>query len=75
MNDNRRMRLKESCSMLQTAMGMIRLVEEEEQDSIDNIPENLQNSELCIKMESTIETLEEAVEDVERAIIGVNSVL
>lgn len=75
MNDNRRIRLKESCSMLQTAMGMIRLVEEEEQDSIDNIPENLQNSELCIKMESTIETLEEAVEDVERAIIGVNSVL
>lgn len=75
MNDNRRIRLKESCAMLQTAMATIQSVKEEEQNSLDNVPENLQNSELCIEMESAIDALEEAAENVEQATISVYNAL
>ena len=38
-----------------------------EQDCLDNMPENLLDSEKCRKMEDAIERLEEAVDQIESA--------
>lgn len=62
MNNIRRKHLKRSLSLLEQAGNIIETGIEEEQDSMDNIPENLQNSEHYEKMETTIEKLEEVVQ-------------
>lgn len=75
MNENKRIQLREACVSLQKATEIIKIIIEEEQSSIDNVPENLQNGELYISMENAIDELEEAAENIERATENINNAL
>lgn len=62
MNNKRRKLLLDATGLLTRASSIIEKALDEEQDCLDNMPENLLDSEKCIKMETAIEKLEEAVE-------------
>lgn len=74
MNKQRRIRLRESNSLLARALQIICAVKDEEQDALDNFPENLQNSERYTAMEDAIDGLEEAIDCIEQASESINNV-
>lgn len=68
MNKARRKELNKALELLAQAREIIEAVQEEEQESFDNMPEGLQVSELGEKIEENAYTLEDiasTVEDVE----------
>lgn len=67
MNRRRRARLQEADSLLSKVLEIVDDVREEEQDSIDNCPENLQNSERYAAMEDVVSELEEARDKIQEA--------
>lgn len=67
MNDNRRKNLKRALSMLESANQIISQAADQEQDSLDNLPESLQSSERYEKMEDAVLLLESAIEDIDSA--------
>lgn len=67
MNDNRRKNLKRALSMLESANQIISQAADQEQDSLDNLPESLQSSEQYEKMEDAVSLLESAIEDIDSA--------
>lgn len=67
MNDTRRKDLKRALSMLESVNQIIDMAASQEQDSIDNLPDSLQCSERCEKMEDAVSLLESAMEDIESA--------
>lgn len=68
MNDKRRSRLSEAVSMIKRAHSIVRSVCDEEEDSMDRIPENMENSVLHSRMEDAIDELESASDDLESAV-------
>lgn len=62
MNKKRRKLLLDATGLLTMASSIIERALDEEQDCLDSMPENLLDSEKCIKMENAIEKLEEAVD-------------
>lgn len=73
MNNGRRARLKEACALLSRALSIVTSVKEEEQDSLDNLPVNLQYGERCALMENAIDELEEAEGKIEEATESINN--
>lgn len=67
MNDSRRKNLKRALSMLESANQIISQTADQEQDSLDNLPESLQSSERYEKMEDAVSLLESAIEDIDSA--------
>ena len=67
MNDSRRKNLKRALSMLESANQIISQAADQEQDSLDNLPESLQSSEQYEKMEDAVSLLESAIEDIDSA--------
>lgn len=67
MNDNRRKNLRRALSMLESANQIISQAADQEQDSLDNLPDSLQSSERCEKMEDAVSLLESAIEDIDSA--------
>ncbi len=67
MNKKRRELLKEAYRLMTVAEEFIQTAVDEEQDSLDNMPENLLDSEKCEKMETAIEDLENALDDITAA--------
>ena len=67
MNKRRRLSIKTAISYLDMALDLIRNAKYEEQDSLDNMPENLQSSERCDAMEEAIDNLEDAISSIEEA--------
>ena len=67
MNKKRRELLKEAYRLMTVAEEFIQTAVDEEQDSLDNMPENLLDSEKCEKMEAAIEDLENALDDITEA--------
>lgn len=59
MNKPRRKELSKALQMIIDAMHIIEQVQEEEQESFDNMPEGLQSSELGEKIEENAERLYE----------------
>lgn len=72
LNKVRRTKLSEVCNLLLHALQIVSLVKDEEQNSLDNIPENLQNSELYTLMEDTIDKLDDVSEKIEEAMNSVS---
>ena len=68
MNKKRRALLNSAVGLLGNASNIIEGVIDDEQDSYDNMPENLQESENCHKMEDAIDGLQDAVDYIENAI-------
>lgn len=67
MNNRRRHLLSLAIQMLDKACDYASQALDAEQDSLDNIPENLQSSERTEKMEAVISCLELAVENIDNA--------
>ena len=67
MNKRRRSSLRNAAKYLDMAIDLIRDAKYEEQDALDNMPENLQNSEKYESMESVIDVLEDALSSIDDA--------
>ena len=67
MNKKRRELLKSAMPFLTQAASIIERVAEQENDCLDNIPENLQDTDRHEKMEKAVENLEAALEHIESA--------
>ena len=67
MNDKRRQMLRRAIDMLDAAETVVSAALDQEQDSLDNMPENLENSERYEILEYNIGKLEEAVEGITEA--------
>lgn len=67
MNKQRRDRLREAIKQLRNASTIVDEVCNKEEDSLDNIPENLQTSERFEKMENAVDNLNEAIERIDEA--------
>ena len=67
MNESRRASLRDAIAHLRNAESTIERVCDEEQDSMDNMPENLQSSDRYSAMEDAVDHLEDAIESVQEA--------
>lgn len=75
MNKARREILNRAVYQLDQASELISRALDEEQDCLDNVPENLQDSEQYQKMETAIDNLESAVDSIEEAKEGIHVAL
>lgn len=75
MNKTRRNALRQVASLLNSASLMVSKVKGDEEGSLDNMPENLQDSERCAKMEDIIDLLEEAGDCIDSAIESINEAI
>lgn len=67
MNKKRRTQLRTAAEYLARASDIISDVEEEEQDSLDNMPENLSSCDMCAAMEEAVDLLEDALNHINEA--------
>lgn len=74
MNNRRRDRLKSVLTSLENAQNTLETVTDQEEDALDNIPENLMDSEMYDKIDEAVENLnaaqdklQETIESIERA--------
>lgn len=67
MNNKRRELLKSARPFLTQAASIIERAAEQESDCLDNMPENLQDTDRYEKMEKAVENLEAALEHIENA--------
>ncbi|MDB7829194.1 hypothetical protein [Intestinimonas butyriciproducens] len=67
MNKSRRTSLKQASGLLDRVIDIIRTAKDDEQECLDNLPENLQNSERYETMEAAIDSLEEAIDKIDEA--------
>lgn len=68
MNKLRRKQIEEIAEKIVETKMELELLKDEEQESVDNMPENLKNSERYSNMESAIDTLDNALTNLEDAI-------
>lgn len=66
-NDTRREELKKASSLIGDASAIVERVKDEEQDSLDNIPENLQGGNRYQSMENAIDMLSDALDSMSEA--------
>ena len=74
MNNARRAKLTRIRDDIQNIVGRLDYVLFEEQIAIDNIPENLRMSENYYAMETTIETIEEAIDDLRDSVEAIETI-
>ena len=67
MNNRRRELLQTAIDMLNKVTDIVDTALNQEQDCLDNMPENLQASDRYEKMETTIDCLLDALEDIDQA--------
>ncbi len=67
MNADRRKRINDIVSTLEQLHADIEAIRDEEQESFDNTPESLQQSEKGQKSEEAISTLEDVASEIENA--------
>ena len=75
MNNIRRKRLKEIKDRLEGIASDIDIVREEEQDSLDNLPENLQCSTRADDIQENTDSLEEIYDNVTDVIDQIDEVI
>lgn len=76
MNKTRRKWLENIIDKLDDIKSEIESIREEEQDAYDNIPENLNDSEMATTMEENLDNLDEVLSNLEDYIIdGLNEIL
>lgn len=67
MNKRRRERLSEAHSLLGRAVSIVDRAKNDEEDSLGNLPENLQASERGESMEEAIDELQSAIDSINDA--------
>lgn len=68
MNNKRRELLRSAVVLMERVSGIVSRALEEEQDCLDNMPENLLDSDRCQKMDLAIDRLDEASEQIDKII-------
>ena len=68
MNNRKRNALREAVEFLNKAIIIVENVSDQEQDAIDNMPENLQDSDRYESMEYAVDSLSSATERIEEAV-------
>lgn len=68
MNKQRRLKLSEAHSLLGKAVSIVEQVKDDEQNSFENLPENLQSSERGEVMEEAVNELQMAIDSISDAI-------
>jgi hypothetical protein len=74
MNRERRKKIQLVATELEILVNKISEIQDEEQESLDNMPENLQFSERAFAAEDAIDTLGEAIDTVNEAINALNGI-
>lgn len=69
MNKERRNELKKAVALIDQARYIIDGVQCDEQEALDNLPENLQNSEKAERMEEYLEVLDDILDDIDDGVI------
>lgn len=67
MNKSRRSKLADARMHMDVARSIVQGVIEEEQTSLDGLPDNLRDSERAEKMEAAIDAMDEAIESIVEA--------
>lgn len=67
MDDKRRGRLRDALRILSNAASVVETVCDKEQDCMDNYPENLQSTERFERMETAVDSLNDALEKIDDA--------
>lgn len=67
MNSKRRSELENAVSLLDRVSAIVERALDQETDCLDNMPENLQMTDRYDKMENAVDSLEEAVCDLNNA--------
>ena len=67
MNKNRRERLQDAIAHLGQAAQIVERVRDDESESMNNMPENLQGTERYETMENAVDALEEAITNINDA--------
>ena len=67
MNAGRRKKLTVAIDHLREASSIVDRIKDEEQDSLDNMPENLQESERYSNMEEAVDALDDALVSINEA--------
>lgn len=75
MNVKRREQLRKAINLMNSARDIVGTITDEETDSADNMPENLQTSDKYEKMLFTIEYLEDATTHLDDAIENIENAL
>ena len=75
MNNKRRKLLKQVLPLLKEAQKIIENVASEEEESLSNIPESLQDSEMAETLNENICELEEIGDFIDEAICGIDSII
>lgn len=68
MNKQRRNKLDEAVKILQNAVEILQKIKEQEDTARENMPENLETSEMYEHSENCSDTIEDAITDIEGAI-------
>lgn len=68
MNKQRRNKLDEAVKILQNTVEILQKIKEQEDMTRENMPENLETSEMYEHSENCSDTIEDAITDIEGAI-------
>ncbi len=74
MNKARRKLIAETVSKLQAAHSVLENVRDAESDAMDNIPENLQESDRYSSMEDAVDVIDEAIDGLDEIISSLTSI-
>lgn len=74
MNKERRQTIANAITNLESALGLLEMARDEEQEYFDMMPENMQGGDKGDQVLETIDRLQEAVDSAEQAIEVGNSI-
>ncbi len=74
MNDKRRKRIREVVARLESCSTDLESIKDEEDETRDNIPENLQNGDRYCESEECSDKIDDAISDIRSAIDGLGEI-
>ena len=72
MNKQRRKHIEEVTGKIRDLLSDLEILKDEEEEYKDNIPENLQGTERYERAEECVYGLQEAIDDIERALENID---
>ena len=75
MNNFRRKEIQRAIELLEEAKSIIDNCLDDEQEALDNMPESLQQSERCMRMQECVDNLENTSSSIDEAIDFANECL
>ena len=74
MNNKRRKLLRDVIASLKKCVEMISNIMDEESDSLSNIPENLEGSDMYSALEDNVDALEDVIDQIEESIEALSEI-